>query len=87
MLNDNQQEILKEFLKNILNSSADWEREDMGASLDFASINEQASICYQIVKFGDYEVGHPYDPIQTIDECCGRPKGSFKKFVKENPVL
>lgn len=81
-INNNQIQILKECIKNILNSSCDW---NGGNALSMASINEQASICWDVLN-GDYKVGHHYDPI-TIDKYCDKPKGAFKKFVKKNPVL
>lgn len=78
----NQVLILKECIKNILNRSCNWEGPN---GLDFAAINEQASICWGVLN-GEYKVGHPYAPI-PIDKFCGKPKGTFKKFVKKNPVL
>lgn len=62
MLNNNQQKILTEFVKNILNESANW---DGPEGLTLAGINEQAAICYGILKLGDYKVGHPYGVVKN----------------------
>lgn len=50
-LSDNQIKLLTICVKGILKQSCDWEKPD---GLDMASINDKASICYDILAGGMY---------------------------------
>lgn len=55
----NQVDIIKQFLKNILEKSCDnW---DGPNGLDLASINDSASIIADIIIKDAYRNNHPYD--------------------------